>query len=415
MANTSITVIGLGYVGLPLALNLAKAGFDVTGFDLDSTKIQLLNSRKSYISDIAALEISKIFENHDFKVSEIFTKSSTYIICVPTPLTDSGHSDVSFIKNASKIISENLTSGDLVILESSTYPGTTEELMIPILEENGLKAGKDFFVGYAPERVNPGGKRNYKDVNRVVSGLTPECLQKVYDIYSKICDNVFMSNSIKTAEVSKLLENSYRLVNISLINSLTKYCELIGVSVNDVIEAANTKPFGFSAFYPSIGAGGHCIPIDPIYLSEKMEALNLDTTLIRSAQKTNDEMHIWIRERINKLLINNKKRVKVLFFGVSYKENVNDVRHSYAIELIENLVNDFDVNIFDPLVSQIEVKGNVIKSLQSNEIDVNDYDLLLLNHSVPEIIFDKSINSQLVIFDLQSPPLNLAHNNYFKL
>jgi UDP-N-acetyl-D-glucosamine dehydrogenase len=224
-----------------------------------------------------------------------------------------------------------------------------------------------------------------------------------------------MSNSIKTAEVSKLLENSYRLVNISLINSLTKYCELIGVSVNDVIEAANTKPFGFSAFYPSIGAGGHCIPIDPIYLSEKMEALNLDTTLIRSAQKTNDEMHIWIRERINKLLINNKKRVKVLFFGVSYKENVNDVRHSYAIELIENLVNDFDVNIFDPLVSQIEVKGNVIKSLQSNEIDVNDYDLLLLNHSVPEIIFDKSINSQLVIFDLQSPPLNLAHNNYFKL
>jgi UDP-N-acetyl-D-glucosamine dehydrogenase len=415
MANTSITVIGLGYVGLPLALNLAKAGFDVTGFDLDSTKIQLLNSRKSYISDITALEISKVFENHDFKVSEIFIKSSAYIICVPTPLTDSGHSDVSLIKNASKIISENLTSGDLVILESSTYPGTTEELMIPILEENGLKAGNDFFVGYAPERVNPGGKRNYKDVNRVVSGLTPECLQKVYDIYSKICDNVFMSNSIKTAEVSKLLENSYRLVNISLINSLTKYCELIGISVNDVIEAANTKPFGFSAFYPSIGAGGHCIPIDPIYLSEKMEALNLDTTLIRSAQKTNDEMHIWIRERINKLLINNKKRVKVLFFGVSYKENVNDVRHSYAIELIENLVNDFDVNIFDPLVSQIEVKGNVIKSLQSNEIDVNDYDLLLLNHSVPEIIFDKSINSQLVIFDLQSPPLNLAHNNYFKL
>jgi UDP-N-acetyl-D-glucosamine dehydrogenase len=412
MANTSITVIGLGYVGLPLALNLAKAGFDVTGFDLDSTKIQLLNSRKSYISDITALEISKVFENHDFKVSEIFIKSSAYIICVPTPLTDSGHSDVSLIKNASKIISENLTSGDLVILESSTYPGTTEELMIPILEENGLKAGNDFFVGYAPERVNPGGKRNYKDVNRVVSGLTPECLQKVYDIYSKICDNVFMSNSIKTAEVSKLLENSYRLVNISLINSLTKYCELIGISVNDVIEAANTKPFGFSAFYPSIGAGGHCIPIDPIYLSEKMEALNLDTTLIRSAQKTNDEMHIWIRERINKLLINNKKRVKVLFFGVSYKENVNDVRHSYAIELIENLVN---VNIFDPLVSQIEVKGNVIKSLQSNEIDVNDYDLLLLNHSVPEIIFDKSINSQLVIFDLQSPPLNLAHNNYFKL
>ena len=415
MPDNSITVLGLGYVGLPLALNLAKAGFDVTGFDIVSEKIQSLNLGKSYVADISDSEISAVSNDFNFVARSDLTKSSTYIICVPTPLTGSGESDISLIQNASQMISDVLAIGDLVVLESSTYPGTTEEVMIPILEKSGIKAGVDFFVGYAPERVNPGGNFNYRLTNRVVSGLSPTCLEKVYEIYSKICDNVFKSNSIKAAEVSKLLENSYRLVNISLINSLVKYCEKIDVSINDVIEAAKTKPFGFSAFYPSLGAGGHCIPIDPVYLSEKMEDFNLDTSLIRSAQKTNDEMHIWIQQKIEKLLSAGTKTHKILFFGVTYKENVNDVRHSYAIDLLEKLCVKFDVYFFDPLISKVDIMGASKIGLNLNDINLNDFDLLVLNHSVPKTIFKDLENQNIIILDLQSIPLNLAHKNYVKL
>ena len=415
MPDDSITVLGLGYVGLPLALNLAKAGFNVTGFDLNSEKIQSLNLGKSYVADISDSEISAVSNDFNFVASSDLTKSRTYIICVPTPLTDSGKSDISLIQNASQKISDVLAIGDLVVLESSTYPGTTEEVMIPILEKSGLKAGVNFFVGYAPERVNPGGNISYRLVNRVVSGLTPNCLEKVYEIYSKICDNVFKSNSIKAAEVSKLLENSYRLVNISLINSLVKYCEKIDISINDVIEAAKTKPFGFSAFYPSLGAGGHCIPIDPVYLSEKMEDLNLDTSLIRSAQKTNDEMHLWILQKIEKLLNDGSKTHKILIFGVTYKENVNDVRHSYAIDLLEKLSVKFDAYYFDPLINKVDIKGTTKSGLKLNDINLINFDLLVLNHSVPETLFKDLENQNLIILDLQSIPLNLPHELYVKL
>jgi UDP-N-acetyl-D-glucosamine dehydrogenase len=415
MSNKSITVMGLGYVGLPLTLNLVKSGFNVTGFDLDSSKIQSLKSGKSYVADITDLEISKVVEEYDLNLSDTLTKSSTYIICVPTPLTDTGASDISLIKIASEMISEFLSTGDLVVLESSTYPGTTEEVMIPILEKTGLKAGKDFFVGYAPERVNPGSKMSYRDVNRVISGYSPKCLEKVYEIYSKICDNVFKASSIKTAEVSKLLENSYRLVNISLINSLAKYCDRLDISVNDVIEAAKTKPFGFSAFYPSLGAGGHCIPIDPIYLSEKMEALDLDSSLIRSAQKTNEEMHVWIQNKIKRLLGDSARARKILILGMTYKEYVNDIRNSYAIDLLEKLSVDFDVNFFDPLVSKVALVGSTKIGLRLNEINLNDYDLVVINHSVSQSIFKGLINTQLIIFDLQSSPFDLPYDNYVKL
>jgi UDP-N-acetyl-D-glucosamine dehydrogenase len=415
MSDNSITVLGLGYVGLPLALNLAKAGFDVTGFDLNSEKIQSLKLGKSYVADITDSEISSVVNDFNFVANSDLTESSTYIICVPTPLTDSGKSDISQIQNASQMISDMLAIGDLVVLESSTYPGTTEEVMIPILEKSGLKAGVDFFVGYAPERVNPGGNISYNLVNRVVSGLTPNCLEKVYEIYSKICDNVFKSNSIKAAEVSKLLENSYRLVNISLINSLVKYCEKIDISINDVIEAAKTKPFGFSAFYPSLGAGGHCIPIDPVYLIEKMEDLNLDTSLIRSAQKTNDEMHIWILNKIEKLLSAGTRTHKILFFGLTYKEYVNDIRHSYAIDLLEKLSVKFDVYFFDPLINKVDIMGTTKSGLNLNDINLNNFDLLVLNHSVPKTIFKDLENQNLIILDLQSIPLNLSLQHYVKL
>jgi UDP-N-acetyl-D-glucosamine dehydrogenase len=415
MSDNSITVLGLGYVGLPLALNLAKAGFDVTGFDLNSEKIQSLKLGKSYVADVTDSEISSVVNDFNFVANSDLTKSRTYIICVPTPLTDSGESDISLIQNASQMISDVLVIGDLVVLESSTYPGTTEEVMIPILEKSGLKAGIDFFVGYAPERVNPGGNISYRLVNRVVSGLSPNCLEKVYEIYSKICDNVFKSNSIKAAEVSKLLENSYRLVNISLINSLVKYCEKIDISISDVIEAAKTKPFGFSAFYPSLGAGGHCIPIDPVYLSEKMEDFNLDTSLIRSAQKTNDEMHLWILQKIEKLLNDGSKAHKILIFGVTYKEHVNDIRHSYAIDLLEKLCVKFDVYFFDPLINKVDIMGTSKSGLNLNDINLNDFDLLVLNHSVPKILFKDLENQNLIILDLQSIPLNLSLQHYVKL
>jgi UDP-N-acetyl-D-glucosamine dehydrogenase len=387
----------------------------VTGFDLNNEKIQSLNLGKSYIADISDSEISSVLNDFNFVASGDFIKSSTYIICVPTPLTYSGESDISLIQVASQMISEVLTIGDLVVLESSTYPGTTEEVMIPILEKSGLKAGIDFFVGYAPERVNPGGNMSYRLVNRVVSGLSATCLVKVYEIYSKICDNVFKSNSIKAAEVSKLLENSYRLVNISLINSLVKYCEKIDISISDVIEAAKTKPFGFSAFYPSLGAGGHCIPIDPVYLSEKMEDLNLDTSLIRSAQKTNDEMHVWIQKKIENLLGAGAKKYKILIFGVTYKEHVNDVRHSYALDLLEKLSAKFDVNFFDPLINKVNVMGTTKIGLNLNDINLNNFDLLVFNHSVPKILLKDLKNQNLIILDLQAIPFNLSHENYVKL
>lgn len=410
-----ITILGLGYVGLPLALNLAKAGFSVKGFDPDKRKIELLNSFKSYINDIPDSEIEIVTKNYNFSVDYNLIESETYIICVPTPLTNFGTSDVSMIKEAAMLISKVLKVGDLVILESSTYPGTTEEILIPILETKGLIAGKDFSVGYAPERVNPGSKTSYKDVNRIVSGLTNNCLEKVYTIYASICNVVYKCNSIKTAEVSKLLENSYRLVNISLINSLTKYCEKIQVSVNDVIEAAKTKPFGFVPFTPSLGAGGHCIPIDPIYLSEKMEELDLDTSLIRSAQKINNEMHIWVRNKISELLNPISKTKKILLHGVTYKKNVNDVRHSYAIDLFRKLIPNFIVEFHDPLVKNLSIDNKNIEGVVIDQFSLDKYDLIVLNHSAEKELFSKISNKNLIILDLQSPPLNLKNVKYFKL
>ena len=411
----SITILGLGYVGLPLALNLAKAGFPVKGFDPDKSKIESLNSFKSYINDILDSEIELVTKNCNFSVDNNLIESGTYIVCVPTPLTNFGTSDVSMIKEAAKLISNVLKFGDLVILESSTYPGTTEEIFIPILESKGLIAGKDFSVGYAPERVNPGSKTSYKEVNRVVSGLTNNCLEKVYTLYASICNVVYKCNSIKTAEVSKLLENSYRLVNISLINSLAKYCDEINVSVNDVIDSAKTKPFGYTPFYPSLGAGGHCIPIDPIYLSEKMEELNLDSSIIRSAQKTNIEMHIWIKDKINWLLRHKTGIKKILIHGVTYKENVNDIRHSYAIDLLKELMLQNKVEFFDPLVKKLSFNDSSIEGIENFEENLSNFDLILLNHSASKRSFSTVVNKNLIVFDLQNPPLNLENVIYYKL
>lgn len=341
-----IGIIGLGYVGLPLVLRFCEENFNVLGFDIDLKKVSILKAGKSYLKSIPSSQISKWIHNDLLEVTNDFTRlgePDCILICVPTPLTEKMEPDLQYIERTTESIQKELKRGQLIILESTTYPGTTEELILPKLESTGLKVGKDYFLAYSPEREDPGNKRfTTHQIPKIVSGVTPLCKKVVTSLYSQIVQKVVPVSSTRVAELTKLLENIYRSVNIALVNELKMLTDRMGIDIWEVIEAASTKPFGYSPFYPGPGMGGHCIPIDPFYLSWKAREYDFTTRFIFLAGEINVHVPYYVVGKIQDALnVRGKslKGSKILILGIAYKKDVDDPRESPALAIMELLRN----------------------------------------------------------------------------
>ncbi len=365
-----VGVLGLGYVGLPLACEFAKAGFSVTGFEVDPSKVKSLHAGKSYIGDIESQDIRALVKSKRLNATTDFEKlhgMDAIIVCVPTPLNKTKDPDISFIDQAARKIAKMLHRGQLVVLESTTYPGTTREYVLPLLQSSGLKVGTDFFLAFSPERIDPGNKK-YKLPNtpKVVGGITPHCKELSFTLYSQIVKQVVPVSSAEAAELTKLLENTFRAVNIGLVNEIMMICDKLGLSTWEVIEAASTKPYGFMPFYPGPGLGGHCIPVDPHYLSWKMKSLNFAARFIDLAGEINSHMPDFTVSKITRALNERQKSAKgskILVLGVAYKANVSDIRESPALDVILLLQQmGAHVTFHDPHVPSITLEGKKLTS-----------------------------------------------------
>lgn len=354
-----IGIIGLGYVGLPLAMTFAKK-FKVIGFDIDTKKEKMLNEGKSYIDDVLDEEIKEKLGKSFFPISNSkeLKNADFIIICVPTPIDERKKPDIKYIVNSTKIIAEILHKEQFVILESTTYPGTTEEVMIPILEETGLKVGKDFGIAFSPERIDPGNKI-YKIENtpKIVGGYNQECTEIAYKLYSSVIQQVIKVKNCKTAEAVKVVENLFRGVNIALVNELALIFEKMEIDIWEVINSAKTKPYGFLAHYPGPGIGGHCIPVDPYYLSYKAERLGYVARFIQLSGQINDFMKIHVINLIEKGLAEKNKKLRnstICVFGTAYKKDISDARESPSKEIIEELVSaNAKVKVYDKFVKTV--------------------------------------------------------------
>jgi UDP-N-acetyl-D-glucosamine dehydrogenase len=362
-------VLGLGYVGLPLAMEFAKAGFSVDGLEVDPGRIRRLTAGESYIADIASTDVRTLIEKKRFNPSTNFSRlanADVVIICVPTPLRKTKDPDISFIAKATEQIAKTLHRSQLIVLESTTYPGTTQELMKPLLEATGMRVGQDFFLAFSPERIDPGNKNfQLKNTPKVVGGITPVCRDLAAKLYQTIVSRVVPVSSAEAAEMVKLLENTFRLVNIGLVNEIALICDRLGLNVWEIIDAAATKPYGFMPFYPGPGLGGHCIPVDPHYLSWKLKSLNFKARFIELADEINSRMPEFVLNK-TALALNQRKKClngsNILLLGVAYKADVSDVRESPALDLIHLLGEQgAHVSFHDPFVNVIEASGVQIK------------------------------------------------------
>ena len=380
-----VAVIGLGYVGLPLAIQATSSNLKVYGYDIDENKISNYNLGKSTIEDISDKELKASLEKGLFLSTDpkYLSESETIVISVPTPLTDY-QPDLSYVKAAAETIAKNIIKNQIIILESTTYPGTTVEVLIPVIEEiSNLKAGVDFFVGYSPERIDPGNDTwNFKNTPKVISGINDESLTKIENFYEQIIDSVVRVSGTKEAEMVKLLENTYRHVNIALINELAILCNMLEIDIWEVVNAAKTKPFGFESFRPGPGVGGHCIPVDPNYLSFKTRQIGKPVRFVELAQEINNSMPSYVVSRLLEkmnLLEKPFKNSKILILGVAYKKDIGDVRESPAIGIIENLFErGVNVKYYDPFVDSILVNKKYVEKEDSFD-NIDKYDLVLVH------------------------------------
>ncbi|MGW8282439.1 MAG: nucleotide sugar dehydrogenase [Gemmatimonadota bacterium] len=367
-----IGIIGLGYVGLPLAVAFAEAGFPTLGFDVKPEVIDGLNAGRSHISDVSSGRLEKLAADGSFEATLDFgrlAEADAIVICVPTPLSKTDDPDLSFVVAATEAVRAALRPGHLVVLESTTYPGTTREIVQPMLEETGLAAGQDFFLSFSPERVDPANPTwHIENTPKVVGGLTPVCHRLTVALYGEIIADVVEVSSPEAAELAKLLENTFRAVNIGLVNEMAVVADRLGIDIWEVIEAAATKPYGFMKFFPGPGLGGHCIPIDPIFLAWKMKTLQYRTRFIELAAEVNAEMPRWVVERTAEALNDARKPLngsEVLVLGMSYKADVVDVRESPALDIVEMLrQRGAIVEFHDPFVSEVEVDGKIDRSVE---------------------------------------------------
>ncbi|MGE4357074.1 MAG: nucleotide sugar dehydrogenase [Candidatus Omnitrophota bacterium] len=384
--QTKICIIGLGYVGLPLALEFAKEGFEVTGLEVDEEKVKKVNRGVSYILDVSSKELKTQIKEKRLRATsreEVLRKVDIIIICVPTPLRKTKEPDISYIIEATEKISRHLQKGQIIIVESTTYPGTTDELILPILEKTGLKAGKDIFLAFSPERIDPGNTQfNTRNIPKVVGGINPESTDLVYTLYHQIVNEVVAVSSAKVAEMVKLLENTFRAVNIGLINEIALLCDRLKIDVWEVISAARTKPFGFMAFYPGPGIGGHCIPYDPLYLSWKARSHGFEARFIELAHQINTYMPHYVVEKTISALNEQSKPLKgsrILIIGVTYKRDVVDTRESPAFEIIKLLEEKKAiVSYHDPYVPQVKIEEKTYNCINLNEEVLREADCVII-------------------------------------
>jgi UDP-N-acetyl-D-glucosamine dehydrogenase len=383
--SAHVVVIGIGYVGLPLVAEFARAGFRTTGLDNDAEKVRLLNAGTSYIADVPTSDLQPHVASGRLSATTdrgILAEADAVVVCVPTPLNKTKDPDMRFIVSATEAIAQFQHPGMLVVLESTTYPGTTTEVLVPKLTEKGLQLGKDIFVAFSPERVDPGNEvYKTKNTPKVVGGSTPRCLEVVQALYSQIIDNLVSVSSPEAAEMVKLLENTFRAVNIGLVNEVAIMSRKLGIDPFEVIRAAATKPFGFMPFYPGPGLGGHCIPIDPLYLSWKLRTLQYQARFIDLADSINSGMPNYVVERASTALNDHSKALrgsKVLIYGVAYKRDVSDVRESPAFAIIHGLSERGAlVSIMDPFVTDVEEEGVKLTAVDPKS-SFSGYDLVLI-------------------------------------
>lgn len=387
--NYDLGVIGLGYVGLPLAIEAARRGLSVVGFDVSASTVLSLNSGRSHIDDVSNDDLTAVL-GLQFVASDdqkVLSDCSAIVICVPTPLKAEGSPDLTFVESAAQTVSQNISKGTLVVLESTTYPGTTEEVVKPILDKSGLELGRDYWLAYSPERVDPGNATfNIWNTPKVVGGCDPESLSRACSLYSAFISTVVPTNGTREAEMAKLLENTYRNINIALMNEMLIFSHELGIDLWEVIRVASTKPFGFQAFYPGPGVGGHCIPIDPNYLSYKVRTLGYPFRFVELAQEVSGRMPSYVVDRVTELLNEMEKSVrnsKILLLGVSYKPNISDQRESPALEIGRHLSErGAHVRYSDPHVPEWTIGDKKLISNDDVTSSVGEADLVILlqNH-----------------------------------
>ncbi len=422
--SAKIGVIGLGYVGLPLAIEFVNAGYEVIGIDIDQNKINSLNNGKNYINDVNDENLKNAVEKGLFQGTSDFSVVKTLdavSICVPTPLNKEKNPDISFIVSVMDKIKDYLHPHMVIILESTTYPGSTRELILPYIENNNLILGKNICLCFSPERIDPGNKI-YKTSNtpKIIGGLTPECSETGKKLYSTIINKVIIVSSPETAEMVKLLENTFRAINIGLANEVAIMCEKLGVNAWEVIDAAATKPFGFMKFTPGPGLGGHCIPIDPYYLSWKLKTLDYDARFIKLAGEINTQMPMHVINLINTGLNNNEKSINgshILIVGVAYKNDIDDVRESPALDIIDLLRRaGSEVKYHDPYVEKLRFNDIFLKSiikLDKESLENFDACVILANHS--NINYNIIAKNSNLIIDTRNVFHNIKRDNIIRL
>lgn len=408
-----VGVVGLGYVGLPLAVEKAKAGFRTIGFDVQNQKVEAVNAGHNYIGDVVDEDLAELVKSGLLSATTDFSfvQDVDFIaICVPTPLNSHQEPDISYVRESAISISKYLRKGTMVVLESTTYPGTTEELIKPILEEgSGLRCGEDFYLGFSPERVDP-GNLVYKTKNtpKVVGAIGEDAVQVIAHMYRAVLDgDVKEVSSPAVAEMEKILENTYRNVNIGLVNELAMLCDRMNINIWEVIDAAKTKPYGFQAFYPGPGLGGHCIPLDPYYLSWKAREYGFHTSMIESSMMINDRMPEYCVERAGKILNRFQKALngaRILLLGVAYKQDIDDYRESPALKVFEEFEKmGSKVEFFDPYISSYHFKGKVHNGIEKIDEDVlSSYDLVVITTAHSSVDYDMVARASKVVFDTKN-------------
>lgn len=421
--KAKIGIIGMGYVGLPLAVEFAGKGFQTTGFEIDGEKVKSINSGKSYISDVTTATVRRLSEKGTLKAVSDFKSlknQDAVIICVPTPLRKSKDPDVSCILASAQEVARRLKKGQLVIFESTTYPGTTRELVKPILEQKGWRAGLDFHLAFSPERIDPGNKRfGIKNTPKVVGGVTKACTQSASLLYAQIVDTVISVSSSEAAEMVKLLENTFRAVNIGMINEIALMCHRLGIDVWEILDAAASKPFGFMPFYPGPGIGGHCIPLDPHYLGWKMKTLNFEPRFIDLAGVINSSMPEYVVRRTSELLNLKNLPIKgsrILVVGMAYKPDIADPRESPAQDVVSLLLKTLAlVNYHDPFVPEIKIDGRKLKSRPLTEHILKNHDCVIIITPHSSIDYRRLVKYSKLVFDTRNATRGIKSDNIHRL
>ncbi len=418
-----IAVVGLGYVGLPLACEFAKQGFLVFGIDVDKDRLRRLSMKKSYITDVSSQCLSEVIERGKFKPSRNFAilkDIDVVFVCVPTPLKRKDQPDISYIITAIKSIAKNFKPGSLIILESTTYPGTTEDVILPIFQQGGHQPPKGVYLCFSPERIDPSNKiYPLSRIPKIVGGINRESAILARLVYKIIIKKVVCVSRARVAEMVKLLENTFRLVNIGLIDEMTMMAHKMGIDIWEVIQGAKTKPFGFMPFYPSAGVGGHCIPKDPLYLYWKARHFGFNSQFIKLASRITASMPTYIVKRLEGILISHNKSLansRILIIGVTYKRDVKDLRKSPALDVIDILQKrNIRVAYYDPIISYLRINDINLKSIKLNKINLAKFDcaIIITDHSI--IDYDFLLENSSLIFDTRNVYAKVKHKKIIKL